>query len=443
MDDLLKKYRITYFKENNQYQIDIITVNKYIIEKLEIAQSLVKTYNKNEIYVSEDKLLNLLTNKQYISEGLVSVFLKDYAIMLGIKMEKSPEIIKELKGYEKNYLISSEGYIISKKSGKILEPHNNGEYYQVHIYDEGKSVPKSIHILMARTFLELPDDATKRKVDHINGIETDNQLENIRYVNSSQNGLNAYRNGNNKLHNKCSYKKVCKLDLDGNFLQRYNSFEEAARQNNMCNGTRIALCCKGMAQTAGGFKWKYSKLNKNKKITLYENEKFRKIPKIKSQTYSKYLLSNYGKIQNIKTKKYLSINNDKKGYQFIRIISDSGKIIKHLIHRLVGFVFLGFPSGKLDRINHIDENKSNNYYKNLEWITHKNNMIYSCGKSVYQINKETGKIIRKFGSIREAMRYIAEKNISTGSNNSIRSGISRCCNKKTLSAFGYKWRFVD
>ena len=41
-------------------------------------------------------------------------------------------------------------------------------------------------------------------------------------------------------------------------------------------------------------------------------------------------------------------------------------------------------------VNHIDENKLNNYYKNLEWTTTSENVMHSTGKKVNQIDIETG-----------------------------------------------------
>lgn len=51
-----------------------------------------------------------------------------------------------------------------------------------------------------------------------------------------------------------------------------------------------------------------------------------------------------------------------------------------LIHRLVAKYFLPFVDGK-NHVNHIDGNKGNNYFENLEWCTHAENMkhAYSSG----------------------------------------------------------------
>lgn len=48
---------------------------------------------------------------------------------------------------------------------------------------------------------------------------------------------------------------------------------------------------------------------------------------------------------------------------------------KILIHRLVAEAFINNPFGYSD-VNHIDENKENNVFTNLEWCTHLYNMNY-------------------------------------------------------------------
>lgn len=47
------------------------------------------------------------------------------------------------------------------------------------------------------------------------------------------------------------------------------------------------------------------------------------------------------------------------------------------VHRLVAEVFLGAgPQPDLE-VNHIDGNKANNHWSNLEWVTHETNMAHA------------------------------------------------------------------
>lgn len=47
------------------------------------------------------------------------------------------------------------------------------------------------------------------------------------------------------------------------------------------------------------------------------------------------------------------------------------------VHRLVATAFIPRDDPDRNEVNHIDFNRKNNHYKNLEWVTHKENVAYS------------------------------------------------------------------
>ena len=53
-------------------------------------------------------------------------------------------------------------------------------------------------------------------------------------------------------------KRVCQYSMDDELLAVYCSTAEAERLTNIRNGN-ISKCCRGIAKSAGGFKWKYEK----------------------------------------------------------------------------------------------------------------------------------------------------------------------------------------
>lgn len=76
----------------------------------------------------------------------------------------------------------------------------------------------------------------------------------------------------------------------------------------------------------------------------------------------------------------------------------------------------------------------NNHYKNLEWLTLRENTIHSTGKKVQQLDFETGEVLQTFDSTACALK-------SLGKNNS--TGIRNVCLGKGKIAHGYKWKYVD
>lgn len=180
---------------------------------------------------------------------------------------------------------------------------------------------------------------------------------------------------------------------------------------------------------------------KKKKIT---KDTFRKIPSIDF----KYEINPYGVIRNVKSKKLISHWIDRDGYSAVNLYTKNKRKFLR-VHRLVGEVFLDTTNIDITKlvINHKDENKSNNYYKNLEWVTVAYNNSYGSRPSSVSkshsdkyddiIMVETGE---KFPNSRAAAEYICSKtgktNIETISRN-IRNGA-----KENKWRYGSKWKRI-
>lgn len=92
----------------------------------------------------------------------------------------------------------------------------------------------------------------------------------------------------------------------------------------------------------------------------------------------KYQVSNYGSVKTLNyrrtgTARLLIPKNDK-GYLAVGLYKN-GKRKMFLIHRLVAEAFIPNPEN-LPQVNHIDEDKTNNYVENLEWCTQSYNNNY-------------------------------------------------------------------
>lgn len=116
-----------------------------------------------------------------------------------------------------------------------------------------------------------------------------------------------------------------------------------------------------------------------------------------------YQISNYGNVRNIKTNRILK-SNIRGMYLAIGLWNKSeGKNVR--IHNLVASAFVPNPENKTE-INHIDGNKLNNHFSNLEWCTHKENIQHAhknklvksaCGEKIYnsKLTKEDVLKIKK------------------------------------------------
>lgn len=179
-----------------------------------------------------------------------------------------------------------------------------------------------------------------------------------------------------------------------------------------------------------------------------------------------YQISNFGNVRsvdrvvrcntgyaNIKGK-LLKPTLTKKGY-YKASLSKNSKEKKFFIHRLVALHFLENPFNK-EQINHIDGNKINNRYDNLEFCTNYENYVHAKRtglidknvriqqaikmgeknrKPIAQFTKD-GKFVKEYISIIEASRQ-------TGLSH---QNISNCLSpnqKKSKSAGGYVWKYID
>lgn len=105
---------------------------------------------------------------------------------------------KIIEGYCGLYKISNLGRVKNSK-GRIrkLCLERDG-YYNICLSRLGKIKTFTIARLVALHFIPNPDK--KPQVNHINGIKTDNRVENLEWCNASENAIHAFKLGlrNNK-----------------------------------------------------------------------------------------------------------------------------------------------------------------------------------------------------------------------------------------------------
>lgn len=77
------------------------------------------------------------------------------------------------------------------------------------------------------------------------------------------------------------------------------------------------------------------------------------------------------------------------GYAVVRI--QHNKVIKSfIVHRLVASYFIEKIPGK-NVVNHIDGNKKNNHFKNLEWMTREENQKHANDNNLICIGERNGR----------------------------------------------------
>lgn len=91
--------------------------------------------------------------------------------------------------------------------------------------------------------------------------------------------------------------------------------------------------------------------------------------------YEHYAATEAGEIVNMRNGNIIKPVLSPQGYMHVSL-SQSGKKKRCAVHRLVMIAFEGFDESK-PIVNHIDGNKANNVYSNLEWTTYAENAQHS------------------------------------------------------------------
>ena len=119
------------------------------------------------------------------------------------------ETWKPIKNYEGLYEVSNKGQVRSlnyKRTGEIkilkLRVDKYG-YLQVHLSKNGKHYAKSIHRLVAQTFIPNPNNYSQ--VNHKDEKRDNNNVENLEWCNCKYN--NNYGNRNKKISESISGEK--------------------------------------------------------------------------------------------------------------------------------------------------------------------------------------------------------------------------------------------
>jgi len=179
------------------------------------------------------------------------------------------EIFKDIPRYGGLYQVSNLGRVKSLKFNKekIMKQSfllkNKNSYLVLNLNKDNKSKSWLVHRLVLLAF----KGSSNLDVNHINGIKSDNRLENLEYCTRSENIKHAIYMGlssnsikqaikNCAHYNNKRKTKILQFDLNKNLIQEYNSQSLASKLTNISQGN-IWLCLNYKRKSAGGFIWRY------------------------------------------------------------------------------------------------------------------------------------------------------------------------------------------
>lgn len=156
--------------------------------------------------------------------------------------------MKDIKGYENLYSVTSCGKVWSCKSKKFLKPFKTKDgYLQVELCKNGIGKKYYLHRLVAEAYI--PNIDNLPQVGHNDDIKEYCCVKNLYWTTQAEN--NMHNDRMEKVASK-ERKRVYCVELN----KVFDGQSVAARELNI-GQANISLCCRDERKTAGGFHWRY------------------------------------------------------------------------------------------------------------------------------------------------------------------------------------------
>ena len=165
----------------------------------------------------------------------------------------------------------------------------------------------------------------------------------------------------------------------------------------------------------------------------------------KFRNFEKYEVYEDGRIWSYSRKKFLKPKTDKDGYQIVCLSDNECKRKWYKIHRVVWEAVTGEPIPENLEINHISEIKTENFFANLQLISHKENCNFGSRNERARKANTNGKRSKAVGAFKDGELVMIFPSVNEAQRQGFDIGsVGKCCRgvKNYKTHKGYEWRYL-
>ena len=163
----------------------------------------------------------------------------------------------------------------------------------------------------------------------------------------------------------------------------------------------------------------------------------------KFRNYDKYEVYEDGRIWSYIRNKWLKPKTNQYGYQQVLLSDNDGNRKMYQVHRIVYETFSGEPIPEGMQVNHIDEDKTSNFFANLNLMTPKENTNWGSGIERCRKARINGKCSKAVGAFKDGKLVFTFPSTSeAGRQGFEQTSVAACCRGKLKTHKGFTWRYL-